>query len=811
MPTKRDSTIVLALSLTLTALLYGRALNLAFVNDDIAHVLALQRASIADIFLTQWAAHGAAYYRPLGSLLLWMLLRLSPSSPEPFYALSLLLHALNGWLLWSLVRRRMGPWSAAGAALAWLLFPTHYEAVAYVAALFHPVSTTLILLAMLSLDAALAMQRRWLWWCVALLVMLAPFAHEQAAVLPALILLWQFLFAPPDSVRAWLRSRIPWLLLLILPVLALRAVLGGTLTDAIVPDAANTFAGLRHLSRLVAYPFAWFDGGVLDAQGQALLGLLLVLGLLWFGLCRRRAAPALLGLGWLLVTAAPSVLLLDTSFLPSSPRLAYLPSIGIALLWSSLLSPVASPVGRVSWLRASLVGTWTLLLCLAPLPYIHSALVVLEESTGVVEALVSVARELAPSERALVINAPFYYVAPCSGLRGRSPAYPYEYSSVVVLPLYAQIPDLVRANGGPEREIQAVSWAELAPGWATRGPDTSALAIRGALEAGTRVLVVQMDGGRVDDLTTAWAQRRADTFSSYLQLLETPRELASSGDLEAAQTLAVEWDGLSLVGISADQARLPGEELPVSLYWRAAHASTLSGKDVQMRLVDRYGNVLIEQKRAVLPGYVPSLWQSDATYATRWQISVPANAALGPARLEIALAQAERTLYSVQDAGDSGGWIAVADVLLGRPVLADALDANAMPVDARWENGITLEGLLLNDQSSSNALRLVLYWRADQPVTEDLVVFVHLVAASGVVAQSDGEPAGGQFPTSCWPAGALVADEHTLEMIDAPPGANLSLLVGLYRWPSLERLSVVTADGTVSDHVVLTQIGATAR
>jgi mannosyltransferase len=65
---------------------------------------------------------------------------------------------------------------------------------------------------------------------------------------------------------------------------------------------------------------------------------------------------------------------------------------------------------------------------------------------------------------------------------------------------------------------------------------------------------------------------------------------------------------------------------------------------------------------------------------------------------------------------------------------------------------------------------IVLYWRADQPIGNDVNTYIHLAAANGqVVVQQAGPPAEGVYPTSQWRSGDLVVDAHEMTA-DAAPG-----------------------------------------
>jgi glutaredoxin-related protein len=104
---------------------------------------------------------------------------------------------------------------------------------------------------------------------------------------------------------------------------------------------------------------------------------------------------------------------------------------------------------------------------------------------------------------------------------------------------------------------------------------------------------------------------------------------------------------------------------------------------------------------------------------------------------------------------------------------------------------------------SDQEWRVRLEWEALVPSLKNYTVFVHLRDGERVVDQKDGEPAGGYYPTRLWRSGDVVVDTHVLEPSkkwkDKP-----QLVVGLYVWPTMERLEVVTPSGEpLGDELVL--------
>jgi hypothetical protein len=91
-----------------------------------------------------------------------------------------------------------------------------------------------------------------------------------------------------------------------------------------------------------------------------------------------------------------------------------------------------------------------------------------------------------------------------------------------------------------------------------------------------------------------------------------------------------------------------------------------------------------------------------------------------------------------------------------------------------------------------------LYWRSDAPLPLDYTTFVHLRNAAGeTVAQKDGPPASGAYPTGLWAAGEIIKDEISIPLEGVEPG-QYSLVVGMYDFTTGLRLPVANSpDGTI--------------
>ncbi|MFN2137388.1 MAG: hypothetical protein ACK2UK_15615, partial [Candidatus Promineifilaceae bacterium] len=141
---------------------------------------------------------------------------------------------------------------------------------------------------------------------------------------------------------------------------------------------------------------------------------------------------------------------------------------------------------------------------------------------------------------------------------------------------------------------------------------------------------------------------------------------------------------------------------------------------------------------------------------------------------------------------------------LGRQWVSEDLPETAVLLPARFEQGISLLGYNATaDNAPGRPLCVTLYWQAEQALTKDYTVFLHLVAADGFVqAQHDSPPVFGYVPTSAWKPGEIAADLHCLAVpVSLPPG-TYEVQAGLYDSATGERLAIL-APGNVDNSLPL--------
>ncbi|MDD3827620.1 MAG: hypothetical protein PHY79_16770, partial [Anaerolineae bacterium] len=120
--------------------------------------------------------------------------------------------------------------------------------------------------------------------------------------------------------------------------------------------------------------------------------------------------------------------------------------------------------------------------------------------------------------------------------------------------------------------------------------------------------------------------------------------------------------------------------------------------------------------------------------------------------------------------------------------------ATLEPLAARFGPAIDLAGWTW--EAEPGALVVTLRWTAAAYPETDYTVFVHLVRPGDdhALAQGDGPPLGGRWPTALWPPGLRVDDGHRVPLPDGLPPGPYELLVGLYDPATGARLPL--ADGS---------------
>ncbi len=258
-------------------------------------------------------------------------------------------------------------------------------------------------------------------------------------------------------------------------------------------------------------------------------------------------------------------------------------------------------------------------------------------------------------------------------------------------------------------------------------------------------------------------------------------------------------DALALRGFAlSDPEPTPGDELEVTLYWRAL-PSAGPAYTTLLHLVAPDGTGLAGVDEPLLQGlYQPDLWPADRTLPDQHRLGLPADLPPGRYRLELGLYPSGQPGQALPVAG--GDRLPLASLSVSEP----APPPPSQPTNVDFGGQIRLlgydlstpEGMVDAAGNPQHAVQLTLHWSTITPVDQDYTVFAHLVDAQGtIVSQDDGPPGDPFFPTTTWLPGQVVQDGRQLILPDGAPAGSHTVLVGLYHRPTEARLSAVDAEG----------------
>jgi len=265
-------------------------------------------------------------------------------------------------------------------------------------------------------------------------------------------------------------------------------------------------------------------------------------------------------------------------------------------------------------------------------------------------------------------------------------------------------------------------------------------------------------------------------------------------------------DAARLLGIALDRPSVsPGDELAVRACWEAT-APMDQDYTLFLHLVGREDARVAE--RYTYPGlgrFPTSLWPVGEAFCDLYRVRVEEWAPV-PELYDLVIGLYDATTGERLPARHPDGTAAEFPVLTQVRVAPQQplVVAPQYPLDYRLGEEIALTGYDLSGPPQSGApLTVTLYWRADEPPRGDYVAFVHLLGdVDQLLAQHDGPPRYGRYPTLAWQLGDLIPDEHVLAIPSLAAGQRVRLVAGMYRADTLERLPVLGPDGPAPDGLV---------
>ena len=362
-----------------TSLLYGRSLQGPFVYDDLAQVVRnpnlAEWHNVFTRFLTApvgfsiefLAASGAgSSYRPLYWLSLAFDRHLWAVNPAGFHFTNLLLHIVNGALLFHLLKRlRIAALAAAATTLLWISLPINSEAVAWISARAYPLCFFFLLLSLLAALRYVEGRRPVALLAAFLASAAALLSHESGILvfpLAAILLLLR-----SRNELSSLRER-PTLILLGVNLAAVALFFG--LRLAVGAHSASGSSSLLASASIFWKYIGWIllpvRMSVERSTSTPANALSLVAVLAWIAffalvalilLLAKRIPAAAFGLAWLLITLVPFCGLVFL-YQGMAERFCYIASAGAAIAIVALISSQKPPTGAVLVAVALLWTAW---------------------------------------------------------------------------------------------------------------------------------------------------------------------------------------------------------------------------------------------------------------------------------------------------------------------------------------------------------------------------------------------------------------------------------------------------------------------
>ncbi len=356
--TKRNQFLVFFFYLVVVLFLFSPAIKAFFVSDDFDWVNRVKSLSplTHNYFLSNAdGARASGVYRPLTIISFWVNYLVADLNSEFFHLFSIILHALNAFLVFYLLKLILKPACPVGrsdvaaiiAGLFFAVLPNHPEAVAWISGRGDVLATFFYLLAII---LYVAFRQKSGGWRLAVSLgcfLLALFSKEMAITLPAILIAYEVIWQIKQS------RQIKQAILYLLPFVA---VLAGYFVLRFF--ATGLFYGFYATSNLhFSLQRAWemLGGGWLSnflnsAQALAYWPVLplavISLCILIGALLRAETRKAyIFGAVFFILTLAPVFYLQLNHLTGEGERFIYLPSVGFSILAAVLIGDL---LGRKS-------------------------------------------------------------------------------------------------------------------------------------------------------------------------------------------------------------------------------------------------------------------------------------------------------------------------------------------------------------------------------------------------------------------------------------------------------------------------------
>jgi len=279
----------------------------------------------------------------------------------------------------------------------------------------------------------------------------------------------------------------------------------------------------------------------------------------------------------------------------------------------------------------------------------------------------------------------------------------------------------------------------------------------------------------------------------------------SSSPRSASRRMALFADGIELLTFNLESNTFrAGYPLVGSLTWRAYEAPE-EDYQLQVRLVDQQKReVITNQTLPSASGFPTSDWLPGDLVAGHLLLPLPADLQSGIYNVEIGLVETESNrVLPLQRWYGKREYLTLGAIQIESWALIRELpkDIGHRLQDVEIAGKILLRGYDL--RRDEHTLEITLYWQAQETTDENYHVFIH-VGRSGQppLAQSAGQPVDWTRPTTSWREGEVIVDQHTVSLVNVPPG-RYDLLAGFFEPETGQRPKTVVDGDVVPDGYIL--------
>jgi len=336
---------------------YANSFGNGFVWDDSQIIVTNNEnrdlSKIPGLFVstdTAYTYDESSYYRPLNRLTYVLEYKLYELNPFGYHAGNILLHATAVLLLYYLLNSLFSSTGLAfTTALLFAVHPINSETVNFISARNNILSTVFVLSSFIVFIRAEIKQKTVYFWFSGFLFFLGLLSKEIAAMLPIMLLAYNFKFSSPiaKKIRQKFISLLPFAFFAIIYIV-LRAI---TLSNNIEPVFNTNNFGVRILQNIYIIPkylSVFFLPSNLNAyylipedylhfktfliSGWAIIMLLL------FYLIKSKRPAAIFGLVWFAVNFIPISNIIAIPSAQMAERYMYLPAIGLFIITAEYLN-----------------------------------------------------------------------------------------------------------------------------------------------------------------------------------------------------------------------------------------------------------------------------------------------------------------------------------------------------------------------------------------------------------------------------------------------------------------------------------------